>query len=335
MTTQYQAPPEACTADGQPRRIGIEIELSGLAVPELASLVAEQLGGTIEAPDIQTKARVEGTTFGTFVVELDARPVQQRTWSTRLEDLGLDAEPIRDAVVSVAREIVPVEVVTPPIPMAQLHELDPLWEAIRGAGGLGTDAAMRYAFGLHLNPDVAPSLEAQNILRHLQAYLLLEDWIAEREHVNWARRVTPYIRPFPELFRRRVLDSGYAPNLDELVADYLVHSPTRNRPLDLLPLFVHLRPDCMDGREVDDAHLVKPRPTFHYRLPNCEIDHAGWTPAAAFNRWLDVERLAGQRGRLASMAAAYRELRQLPWRLQRREWTERVQQRWLPIPESS
>ncbi len=325
----YQSPPVFRTSSGDPRRVGIEIELAGLQVGEVAQLVAATLDGRVEGDDLRTVAHVDSETFGRFRVELDARPLKDRTWSERLEELGLDPEPIHDAVVSVAQQVVPLEIVTPPIAIDDLERLDPLWAAVREAGGLGTDAALRYAFGLHFNPDVPVPLTASNLLRHLQAYFLLEDWIAEVEHVNWTRRMTPYIRPFSELYRRIVLDPGYAPSLDQLIADYLEHSPTRNRPLDLLPLFTHLRPSCLQGRDIDDAQLVNPRPTFHYRLPNCEIDHPGWTPASSWNRWVRVERLAAQPERLAKMAAAYRKLRELPWRLQRRDWARQVAERWV------
>jgi Putative amidoligase enzyme len=70
----------------------------------------------------------------------------------------------------------------------------------------------------------------------------------------------------------------YAPP-PQLFEHYLEHNPTRNRPLDLLPLFVHLHGPGLLKR-VEDAPLVKPRPTFHYRLPNCELTNPGWTPRA-------------------------------------------------------
>ena len=325
----YHSPPVFRGSDGEARRVGIEIELAGLQVDEVAHLVARVLGGHVELGDVPTVAHVEDTGLGRFRVELDARALQERTWSERLEGIGVDAAPIEDAVLSIAQQLVPVEIVTPPIAIDALGELDPLWTAVREAGALGTDAAARYAFGLHLNPDVPVPLTAANILRHLQAYLLLEDWIAEVEHVNWTRRVTPYIRPFAEPYRRTVLERGYAPGLDRLIADYLSHSPTRNRPLDLLPLFTYLRPDCLEGREVHGVELVNPRPTFHYRLPNCEIDHPGWTPAVSWNRWVRVERLAAQPERLAKMAEAYGQLRDLPLRLQRGDWARQVRERWV------
>jgi hypothetical protein len=54
---------------------------------------------------------------------------------------------------------------------------------------------------------------------------------------------------------------------------------------------------------VRDPHLVKPRPTFHYRLPDCRIDEPGWRPSVDWNRWVAVERLAEDPERLGELAA--------------------------------
>jgi hypothetical protein len=123
-----------------------------------------------------------------------------------------------------------------------------------------------------------------------------------------------------------VLDPEYAPTRRELIEDYLAFSPTRNRVLDLLPLFVHCEPECLQGHDVEGVELVKPRPTFHYRLPNCEIERPDWTPAAAWNRWLSVERLAADPSRLRDLALEYRDLVQLPLRLHRHGWVRRLQE---------
>jgi hypothetical protein len=52
-------------------------------------------------------------------------------------------------------------------------------------------------------------------------------------------------------------------------------------------------------------HLVKPRPAFHYRLPNCMVDEADWTLAEEWNRWVVVERLAYDRAKTGRMSWEY------------------------------
>lgn len=66
------------------------------------------------------------------------------------------------------------------------------WISSRDKGALGTRSAARYAFGLHLNPDL-PALNATTLVQYMQAYLCLYDWIYANEEIDVARKVTPYI----------------------------------------------------------------------------------------------------------------------------------------------
>ena len=81
-----------------------------------------------------------------------------------------------------------------------------------------------------------------------------------------------------------------------LIDDYLEANPTRNRILDMLPLFHYLDSDRVE-QQVDDI-LVKPRPTLHYRLPNSEIDDPEWSLHRPWNDWMQVEALANDASRL-------------------------------------
>ncbi|MEM6354465.1 MAG: amidoligase family protein, partial [Pseudomonadota bacterium] len=67
-------------------------------------------------------------------------------------------------------------------------------------------------------------------------------------------------------------------------------NPTRNRPLDLLPILADLDADRV--RAALPSEKIKPRPAYHYRLPDCRIDDAAWSPRDEWLRWLAVERLA-------------------------------------------
>ena len=93
-----------------------------------------------------------------------------------------------------------------------------------------------------------------------------------------------------------------APSLEELIDDYLEFNPTRNRSLDMLPLFQYLDKERIDA--VIDDERVKPRPTFHYRLPNCDIDDPGWNLDNSLDTWLQVEQLAFDK-KLSEIATEY------------------------------
>jgi len=91
----------------------------------------------------------------------------------------------------------------------------------------------------------------------------------------------------------------YQPDLDALIDDFLHFTPTRNRPLDMLPLFAWLDEDKVMQAPVE-KDLIKARPALHYRLPNCLIDEPDWSLSVPWNDWIEVERLAADSDALAS-----------------------------------
>lgn len=299
------------------------------------------LGGSAEAQS-RTEAEVEGTRFGTFKVEFDSTPLKDKAYLRPLEQLGLDsdsttAQLLEDSVLRVAREVVPVEVVAPPIPWTELQELDPLWRALIAAGAQDTRASFLHAFGMQINPE-APDLTVETALSHLRAFLLLEPWLVAQVDVDFTRRLMPYIKPFPVTYARDVLDVDYAPDWQGFIADYVAHNPTRNRPLDMLPLMVEATGSDL-SREVEDWALVKARPAFHYRLPNSDLNQPGWSPAVEWNRWLEVERLAESPLRLRTVSEAYLERLDEGGAIDRDAWLSFLEQqlelpRMNPLPTS-
>jgi hypothetical protein len=320
----YAAPPRGKNAHGDARKVGLEIELAGVTVEEALDLVVACFGGRVALAS-RTHGAVHGSAFGSFKVEYDWQALHKRSYMKTLARIGVEedsatAQFVEDSLLQVAGELVPIEVITPPWPWTALSELDVLWEALRGAGAQDTYSSLLHAFGLHLNPEI-PDREPATVLAYLRAFLLLEDWIIDNAEVDIARRIAPFIRPFPEAYRRRVLAPSYAPSAERLVSDYVEANPTRNRGLDLLPLFSTLYGNAFLTR-VEDAELVKPRPTFHYRLPNCELTAPGWSPRADWNRWVALERLAEDRSLLTDLSRAYLETFDLPLRLQSIGWID-------------
>jgi hypothetical protein len=325
----YLAPPRPHGTEGKPRKVGVELELAHLDLDQTLRIVRDVFGGAIEV-ESRTKGAVRATRFGEFKVELDSKPLQNRVYLKPLEALGLEAESpaaeaLEESVLQVARHIVPLEIVSPPIAWNELHDLDPLWAKLREAGAEDTRSFVLYAFGLHFNPE-PPDFEVSTILNTIRAFLLLEDWISNESDIDLARKVAPFIRGFPESYRRKVLAPDYAPSWDRFVHDFVEENPTRNRPIDLMPLIAHVGHPDISGR-VEDWQLVKPRPTFHYRLPNSEVSQPGWTPAADWNRWVAIERVAEDAGLLRELSEAYLRTPDLPLRAQRTTWAADLQQR--------
>jgi hypothetical protein len=306
-----QSPPEPVNVQGGPRRIGVEIEFAGLPPQQTGELVRDLFGGDLKQVSPH-RLRVTNTRWGEFIIELDTQyahpdadlleqmPHKDTEWERQRHQMRLEFHhKTRELIGDVVTGLVPTEIVCPPVPWHELDQLDPLFAALHDHGAKGTDASLLYGFGLHLNPEVA-SLEPDYILRQLRAFMLMAPWLRKEIDIDITREVLPHANPFPKHYILHVLSPDYAPDLDTLIADYISFNPTRNRELDLYPLFAYLRSDYPS--EFFNNKLVKPRPTFHYRLPNAQLSQRGWGAVLEWNRWLAVERLAADRKELQERA---------------------------------
>jgi hypothetical protein len=290
---------------GQERRIGVEIEFAGVDPNIVLAILVELFGGTPKTNHVFDYS-IKGSSLGDFILELDSSKLKSlgETLSESIEHktsshLELLALPL---LSKAAELLIPWEIVTAPIPLSRYSELLPLIVKLRKAGALGTRHSLQFAFGLHLNPDL-PDLSAPTILRYLRAYCCLYDWIYIKEKVDWARKVTPYIRHFKPDYIKHILSMNYQPSMDELIDDYLRFNPTRNRDLDMLPLFMFIDEKRV-RKKIADVR-VNARPTFHYRLPNCDIDNSEWNVDHPWKLWLEVEKLANNKSQLDELCAAY------------------------------
>lgn len=289
------------THDESSRKIGIEIEYAGVNVEATSRIIQKLYGGKIK-PNSNAEMTISETSLGDFNVELDARLVK------KLEEYNakLDAESkpnniftrlyatltkyLSRTVTETSENLVPYEVVCPPIAISKIGDLNVLTTALRQHGAEGTNAKPLYAFGLHLNPEVS-STQVDYLLRHLQSFLLLEEWLLKKHQVNQTRLIAPFIDPFPNDYKVIVLQNSYQPSIENFFKDYSTFNPTRNRALDLLPLLQHTN-DSLYKKYFDSDIKNNPRPTFHYRLPNCDIDNPDWSIESEYQTWLTVEKLS-------------------------------------------
>lgn len=312
MQIRVKQPPVPRNASGAIRGVGVEIEFAGLSPKQAAGAVIECYGGQAKPGDTQFVYTVTNTQWGDFRVELDAQVVhpekdfgdiaEESAFPTSEENVetirDLDTH-MRELIGKVSAGLVPTEVVSPPIPWDDLDALSSLVTALRALGAKGTDEGFAYSFGVHLNPEAA-RLDANYLLSVLRAYVVLSDWLRERIDVNVTRRILPHVDPFPEDFAVRILQADYAPSLETLICDYFKANPTRNRELDMLPLFKYLAPETV-AKHTDDT-LIKARPTFHYRLPDTRLSDPSWGIVQEWNRWVAVERLAEDEKTLRRLA---------------------------------
>ena len=325
---RWSMPATTSRSDDSPRHVGVEFELQGIPVDRLARIVALTLGGEVETVS-EAEYRVRVREQGTYRVEVDYARLKNRA-KERQESDGKDESVLdaltMDAMTAVSSVIVPCEVVAPPLPMEEFPEpLQTLTDAIRDAGGKGTSDSFFYAFGVHLN--VEPTdLDAETIAAYMKAFVCLFDWIIWKGDVDWARRITPYIKRYPAEYELQLTDPDYWPDRDKLIADYLYANATRNRALDMLPLFSEVDPDT--GQVTVDDDLVKPRPAFHYRLADCAIGDPDWSIADPWGRWLQIEQLANDRDALDECCTAYRQERERVLHRIDNKWRETVT-KWL------
>ena len=305
--------PPLPAGDGPERRCGIEIEFSGLTEDDAARLIAETLGGDLREAGHRA-FEIEGSALGTMKVELD----------TALRKAG--ARPLIEMGLDLARRVVPVELIPPPLTTADLPVLDGLRDALRRAGAQGSRDGLFFGFGVHLNPETPedPLMTARTIL----AYGLLEDWLHMANPVDPTRRFLPFVSPWPPSLVDALVSAPDA-SLDELFGIYTDHTQTRNHGLDLMPLFRHLDPERFDV-VVPSAGPVSARPAFHYRLPDCRIDESDWSLRVPWDSWMQVETVARDSALLWSLCddwQAFRYATGVLRREPRRQWAEHVAMR--------
>ncbi|RBW50061.1 amidoligase family protein [Marinobacter sp. F3R11] len=323
--TSCKMPDILNTTDGQERRVGVEIELSGLGYEQLVSLTAKLLGGT-SSLESRYVSKLE-TPLGPFVIELDSDPVKDLdltddSMPEALRELGGHAMDVIDAA---AERIVPLEIVSPPMPFSQLPKIETLVRELREAGALGSREAIYFAFGLQLNPEL-PDLGPGTLVRYIQAFAALYEWLKARHQLDISRKFTPYIEPWSGRYTDLLMREGYAPDQHRMMVDYLETNPTRNRAMDLLPLFAYLDKPLLDQYVTDPR--IKARPTLHYRLPDCDIDNPEWNFSDVWNDWVVVEQVANNANDLAELRSLFRESRGISLHNLTHSWLE-TSENWL------
>ncbi len=281
---EFWALPDHGGASGASRRVGVEVEFAGLTVAQTAALLAERWGGAATQTETHC-VTLEGGALGKLRVELDIS--LQEKW---LEDL---------AAASLG-DLVPVEIVTAPLRLAALGTLSDGLDALVAEGALGTQEKLAFGFGVHFNPELPEDPAA--ILAIARAFALLEDWLRHSAPLDAARRVLPFVNPWPVALVD-LLAEGAAMDLAQFARAYARLAPARGFGLDLLPALEHLHPEALEG--VPEGQLKGGRPTFHYRLPEARLGDRDWSLAYEWNRWVIIEHVAADAALLARLTEGW------------------------------
>lgn len=298
-TAAFDPLPPGHEASGA-RRVGVEVEFTGLSARAAARALAAGLGGRMAEEDPHAFL-VQGTSLGELTVELDIRYAHpQRAYAKALPvRLGPRAAAWLGSALS---GLVPRELITAPMSVDRLHGVDRAVAVLRQAGATGHGRTRLGSLGLHFNID-PPDLSAETLTATLRAYLLLEPWLRHETLRGEARRPSFLPAAYPADYVRRVIAPSYRPDLATFAEDYLAASPTRDRGLDLLPILLHL--DQAQVRARLPREKIGARPVLHYRLPQAHVGEPGWSIAPEWNRWVAVERLAEDRDALIALGWAY------------------------------
>lgn len=292
------------------RRCGVEIEFSGLDAHAAARVVAGAIGGTVEDTG-RHRAIVHGTSIGEVKFALDTRYAEPAK-DPGFIDSVLDKLHLRDQAAELLADVlpVPVEMVTEPLTRAQLDDLDRAVAALREAGGEDTKDGTLFAYGMHLNPEHRGGPD--QAIRIAAAYAFAERYLRHRTPPDNARRVAPFVDPYPDGYVLALARAfrGEPPDLAQFIDLYAYHNPDRNRALDMWPLLAHLDPEL--AAEEHDGPIKNARPTFHYRLPDSLVGVEGWSPRGDLDTWEAIERAADEPSafeRLRAAAELYEESR--------------------------
>lgn len=297
---RFSIPSVTQNSKGKERRAGFEFEVGNVAIEKAAQVLHKALGGKLEKVS-PYEFHIQELELGDLKIERDAKLLTSLKYREWLQELGVDFSPGSDAerleqeVDKLSRWLIPCEIVTSPVPFSKFEQLHKLVNVLEDVGAEGTQKSLYYAFGLHINPE-APSLDVDTLVAYVQSFLLMTDWIIDTSSTDFSRRFfTKYIDPFPSEYAELLLDNKYQPTLAKFIDDYLAHNPTRNRALDMLPIFYELDKErLMKGLPEDQRELVKGRPAFHYRLPDCRVGAEDWNVATEWNRWVLIEQLVEQ-----------------------------------------
>ncbi len=282
------------------RQIGVEIEFYGIDVLGTADLLVGLFHGDIQKIN-HSEAVVENSELGDIKVELDARLAHQiAEYTNKNKDNKLLQSLEQSSSELLRLASVPVEIVFPPINIEKLNKLDSVIPTLYQAGAKGTQDNPIFAFGVHLNVSTQET-DVSYFQNMLLSFFLLQVWLAEKTRQDFSRIISGYNKLYPHKFGIGLIEQKFDA-LVNLIEFYKKYIPDRNYALDIYPLWAYLHEECLSKEKQD---LVKARPTFHYRLPDCKLGQNGWSFSQEYDWWLEVEILSKDTKKLENMADMY------------------------------
>ncbi|SFD03485.1 amidoligase family protein [Tropicimonas isoalkanivorans] len=283
-------PDRGTPGSAQERKVGVEIEFGSISPDDALNCIVDTFGGTVERKAAGDWA-VTGGRYGDIALYLDTklRPATDT--------------PLARAGVELGRVLVPLEVVTEPLPQAALPKVETVISRLAEAGAAGSDASLLRGYGLHLNVELSDARAGSDMPRVALAFCLLESWLRHRDPPDPSRRILPFTDPLPDALTAELARAWPDLDLSRLLNALAKHVSSRNYALDLLPAWSAVAPESF-ARDVGNAGSVSARPAYHYRMPNCRIGNSNWSLSYEWNRWALVEAVATDDRRLSELVLA-------------------------------
>lgn len=291
-------PSATLTPGGAIRRVGVEMAFGALE-PRGAARDIVGLHGGEERELGPNRLAVLDSGIGDFEIRWGPEIPTMQSATSETRRMTRTAV---EKLATVAGPTAPCEIVCPPTSFRDLGIIDQLFDHLRREGRTGKAEDIPVPLGFELGVDAA-SLDHGDILAVLRAWCLMCDWLRQDYAPTDMQDIIVFPEPFDLDYRKLVLDPDYRPGMKALADDYITANPTRNKELDLLPLLCHLKPAIV--RKKQKGPPVTPRPIFCYRLPRAGLARGGGIVTDEWNRWVEVEALAANPGRLRRMAEAF------------------------------
>lgn len=283
----YLIPKQIKNYEGKPRRVGVEVEYVGPDNNQSAYLAKQILGGTIEQVNPHLTHLI-GSELGDMEFMLDTEYVHPDE-----PDEPATVQSARDTLGKMVSSLVPQEMVTSPIEICNLSMLNKLTDALAKAGAKGTHESILYAFGLHLNTEIA-STSPEYLLSVMRAMVILEPKVKHSIQPDFSREIMRWAQSYKGEYVRVIMNDDYSPDMQTLITDYIRLNPGRSYHLDMLPIFRHLEAEIVSDL-IGDKYPAS-RPTFHYRLPNSGLGLKNWSIRKDWNIWVEIENFASEIG---------------------------------------
>ena len=128
----FELPPSLNRDDGGTRRVGFELEFSGIDLDATTAALQSSLGASLQSETVAERV-LQVDSLGEFRVELDWAYLKNQAAK---QGQSLLEEEWLERLSEAAALVVPVEVVCPPVPIDNLAVLDPMG-ACAAKGGCG------------------------------------------------------------------------------------------------------------------------------------------------------------------------------------------------------